>query len=208
MNVLNAVKGHDKHAFKSSFFLSRLHVPTKATVNRFDSSGWKLSSRCHTGPSYWHLVYQQQLFHPLTSFCLLSIVLDETVLFPQTSLAGLWIASLPKQMRSKSPGCKSWKRAALHCEDWQVTTTPEQRVGHPCGQIPLRMLVFPSHHNLSKFQLPLKGLAAENSFIGTSPSRSKAAHTGRLRGMSYTIITHRFPEQRRKTATIRQKEKL
>lgn len=179
---------------------------TKATKNELiNSRRCKFFSipRC---PFSWHSMYQQRLVHPLTSFCLHSIVLDETVLFPETSLAGLWIVPLPEQMRSEGPGCNSWKGAARHCERWQVTTTPEQRLGHCCGEIPFLMLVFHFRHNLSKFNSPLKGLAAENSFIGTSPSSSKIEHTGRFRGMSYTGISHRFPEQRIKEANDRKRD--
>jgi len=124
---------------------------------------WKFSSssRCHIGPFYWHSVYDSSSSTHWLLFVCSQLPWMKPFCSLKLPLQGLWIASLPKQMRSKGPGCNSWKGTALHCEDWQVTTTPEQRVGHRCGEIPLLMLVFPSHHNLSKCNLPLKGLAAE-----------------------------------------------
>lgn len=61
-------------------------------------------------------------------------------------------------------------------------------MGQGWSQIPFLRPMFSTPHNLSKFNLPLRASAAENSFMSTNPGRSKGRHRDRFEGGDSAIL--------------------
>lgn len=60
--------------------------------------------------------------------------------------------------------------------------------GQGGSRVPFLRPMFSTPHNLSEFNLPLRALAVENSFMSTNPGRSKGRHRDRFEGGDVAIL--------------------
>lgn len=64
--------------------------------------------------------------------------------------------------------------------------------GQGGSRVPFLRPMFSTPHNLSEFNLPLRSLAVENSFMSTNPGRSKGRHRDRFEGGDVAILLPLF----------------
>lgn len=64
--------------------------------------------------------------------------------------------------------------------------------GQGGSRVPFLRPMFSTPHNLSEFNLPLRALAVENSFMSTNPGRSKGRHRDRFEGGDVAILLPLF----------------
>lgn len=64
--------------------------------------------------------------------------------------------------------------------------------GQGGSRVPFLRPMFSTPHNLSEFNLPLRALPVENSFMSTNPGRSKGRHRDRFEGGDVAILMPPF----------------
>lgn len=64
--------------------------------------------------------------------------------------------------------------------------------GQGGSRVPFLRPMFSTPHNLSEFNLPLRALPVENSFMSTNPGRSKGRHRDRFEGGDVAILLPLF----------------